>query len=960
MQELEPFFPGSLKASARYFDGDSDYVELPALDGGSVTVPGAFDTITVETWVKWFDVTGNHPIMNEDHWDRGDLHYQIYNSEFGFDVNGAGDQTFTWQPQALEWYFISVTYSTTNQHIKLSVNNQLIETNPCPTCVVPITLDSPRIGSWLDGSSTVARSMHGQMSVFRIWNIEPAGAAVDACPAALTDGLVAQYIFGAGGNTAKDTSGNGYDGTFHDAGWSDELPPSQQCQKQGFGGLFDGDGDYVTVPDLGEFTALTYDLWVKFDVLDGEHPIVMEDGWQAGAIHLQIYGGKFLVSTFEMGNLVFNWQPVTDTWYFISVSYVSATGDGTGSHAGRVHLSVDNLSLEDTRTGSGQAPTGMVLAPPGTDPAQGTACPCILPGGTVTLHNPRLGGWLRAVGSTDVAMDRSMRGSIAVFRLWDKEKNGVDKCPASGTSHLVVNYLFDSLTDVVKDRSGNNHDGQMHETKMSGDYPDLGCIFHSAQIYKMMTPVAIGEHGTTTVGCSACANGGSATHVSGGASQPPIEIELTGVYTNPVVVAGVLSENGGDSAVVRIQNLRKYGVFAAAGISVGSVQYNSGGGRRCNSAWCFDMFLQEPSCLDQWHADEQVAWIVMEAGSYVTNEKNRFQAGTVAAQGSQFETARFHHGFHQVPAVITHVQSTNDPNFVKTRQQSAGRRDFQVALERDGGDGINGHGLETVGWIAFEASHGTIGNLQYEAGITPEEVTEQIETVTFTAPFSTVPKFFAMLGSYNGHDSSQLRMAQAGSAPSDNTAQSIVIEEESCSHGQDDCAEAVAGNQCHPMAETVSWLAIGPTLEHTGNFDGVGNTNDASVIMARHSVEPLVQFGEEGTVTVNTLWLTVSLSQNYRKPVAFCSIPSLVGSDPVACRIRRMRYSPVVRIVTIDAQTGAQNNNAQNSDDSCPGGGWCFDIALQEPQCLDQFHTDETVSWMVGPLHPVLRCIACH
>ena len=33
----------------------------------------------------------NHPIMNEDNWDEGDLHYQIYNNEFGFDVNGNGD-----------------------------------------------------------------------------------------------------------------------------------------------------------------------------------------------------------------------------------------------------------------------------------------------------------------------------------------------------------------------------------------------------------------------------------------------------------------------------------------------------------------------------------------------------------------------------------------------------------------------------------------------------------------------------------------------------------------------------------------------------------------------------------------------------------------------------------------------------------------------------------------------------
>ena len=111
--------------------------------------------------------------------------------------------------------------------------------------------------------------------------------------------------------------------------------------------------------------------------------------------------------------------------------------------------------------------------------------------------------------------------------------------------------------------------------------------------------MAIGEHGTTTVGCSACAGSGQINggdHVSGGAQQAPAEIELHQVYTNPVIIAGVDSGLGvlpGPAEVLDSDD--------------GAVQYNDGNGRRCDAAWCFDMFLQEPSCLDQWHADEQVA-----------------------------------------------------------------------------------------------------------------------------------------------------------------------------------------------------------------------------------------------------------------------------------------------------------------------------------------------------------------
>ena len=116
---------------------------------------GTFDTVTIDTWIKWHSTTGNHPIMNEDNWAVGDLHYQIYNSEFGFDVHGRGGDSgdtndyskpngyssnlsdltdsvlarllvlpgpvlesllvvtaFNWQPSIENWYFISITYKS--------------------------------------------------------------------------------------------------------------------------------------------------------------------------------------------------------------------------------------------------------------------------------------------------------------------------------------------------------------------------------------------------------------------------------------------------------------------------------------------------------------------------------------------------------------------------------------------------------------------------------------------------------------------------------------------------------------------------------------------------------------------------------------------------------------------------------------------------------------------------------
>ena len=73
------------------------------------------------------------------------------------------------------------------------------------------------------------------------------------------------------------------------------------------------------------------------------------------------------------------------------------------------------------------------------------------------------------------------------------------------------------------------------------------------------------------------------------------------------MIPGVPTEHGHDSVTIRIQNLRRGGQVASAGINAGSHNYGDNcegsdcghNGRVCGTQWCFDMFLQEPECLDQ-------------------------------------------------------------------------------------------------------------------------------------------------------------------------------------------------------------------------------------------------------------------------------------------------------------------------------------------------------------------------
>ena len=639
-----------------------------------------------------------------------------------------------------------------------------------------------------------------------------------------------------------------------------------------------------------------------------------------------------------IGDYKFSWQPTVDEW-----SYVSVTLD-TAQSPPVLKLTVNNELVDDVSTPGGQFTYTVGTWAGGEDGAP-TSCPCTLPAmQPVRFQSLRLGAWTAADAGESFAattMDRSMRGSIAVFRLWDANRaSGRDSCPRSGSAHLIVNYMFDSFGTILKDRSGNNHDATLHDNKFSADYPDMSCIFHNNQINHMIDPVVVGEHGQVSVGCSDCENPADAhgTTTAGGAHQPPVEVNLHQSFANPIIIPGVPTEHGGDSVAIRIQNLRRQGEYASAGINVGSVQYGDHcdgsdcgqNGRRCATTWCFDMFLQEPECLDQWHANEEVAWLAFEEGSYTTNEGLHFQVGSSAAHGGGFEQIRFHNSFGQgvTPVVLAHVQTVHDPHWVKVRMRSADRSGFQVALEQQGSNAVRGggggerHGTEMIGWVAFEPGHGFLGSIQFEAGNTLEHVTEQPETVNFARPFASAPRFFAAIATHAGTDSSQLRQDNSNyEQPVTTTSATFILEEETCvddegaaGNGCIGDQEHVAGNGCHPNPERVSWLAVAAADVraggHVGGYTGVGVQDDSLYMMARPHILPTRDVGEQGKARINTGWLTVALEGHYRNPVVFCGVPGTVGAQAAVCRIQRVRYQPPIVRVSLNAD-GTQNNHAE-------------------------------------------------
>eukprot|EP01045_Picozoa_sp_COSAG04_P007683 COSAG04_NODE_407_length_14863_cov_24.011244_11_plen_608_part_00 len=278
-----------------------------------------------------------------------------------------------------------------------------------------------------------------------------------------------------------------------------------------------------------------------------------------------------------------------------------------------------------------------------------------------------------------------------------------------------------------------------------------------------------------------------------------LTVSLNNYYFKPVVIAGSPTANGGDTATVRVRNVRH--------------------GQGC-AGWCFDIKIQEPPCLDGPHPNaETVNWMVIESGSWATegcqgcsnDEAHMLQAGVVEVEGDMRMTGQMFHevefygsgfptpswsyapgkGGPTLPVVVTHVNSYLGGDWVKTRQQQKDNLGFLVALEEVGsfGNSMNAHtNFEKVGWMATEVGIGNFGVRNYMAGLTGQSVTNEDYHIDFWVPFVGTPRFFATMQTYAGTDSSQLRARSV-----DNDGATVFVEEEGCSDDELDHVEEIVG-----------------------------------------------------------------------------------------------------------------------------------------------------------------------
>jgi len=207
-------------------------------------------------------------------------------------------------------------------------------------------------------------------------------------------------------------------------------------------------------------------------------------------------------------------------------------------------------------------------------------------------------------------------------------------------------------------------------------------------------------------------------------------VAFNDTFIDPVVVANPLSYNGGNPAVLRIRNVESTG---------------------------FDIRVQEWNYLDGVHTTENVSYIVMERGAYTLPDGTMVEAGTFDTDTtSSFGWVDFSQTFNQVPVVTSTVSSFNEEDAVCSRLRNIDTTGFEFRMQEQE---LNRqiHTIETISYIAWEPSSGTVGNLTFEVDKTDDMITHNLQTIVYNETFMATPVFLADMQTTDGWDTANLR-----------------------------------------------------------------------------------------------------------------------------------------------------------------------------------------------------------
>ena len=207
-------------------------------------------------------------------------------------------------------------------------------------------------------------------------------------------------------------------------------------------------------------------------------------------------------------------------------------------------------------------------------------------------------------------------------------------------------------------------------------------------------------------------------------------VTLNRIFDDPVVIAGAMSYEGSDPAVIRVRNVNR------------------------NS---FEVRIQEWDYLNQNHTTERVGYIVIESGSYELPGGTRVEAGRFEANAvSSFASVQFEKPFGTTPVVLAATTSVRENDAVSMRLRNISTTKFDYRIQEQEVNSKQ-HISEEAGYIAWEPSAGTLDGFVFEIGRTSNSVTHIFQAMSFYAPFSSPPIFVAGMQTTDGGDTAAVR-----------------------------------------------------------------------------------------------------------------------------------------------------------------------------------------------------------
>jgi hypothetical protein len=201
-------------------------------------------------------------------------------------------------------------------------------------------------------------------------------------------------------------------------------------------------------------------------------------------------------------------------------------------------------------------------------------------------------------------------------------------------------------------------------------------------------------------------------------------------FIDPIVVAKSMSKNGGDPAVIRIRDVDENG---------------------------FEIKVQEWDYLDGPHALETVGYLVVERGSHSLEDGTKVEAGSFNTNKvDSFGLLSFNKSFQDVPVVISSISSFNGSDAVTGRLRNISTNGFEFCMqEQESFSDV--HTTESISYIAWEPSSGSIDGLTYEIGKTGSVVNQNFHTIQFTKNYTRSPLFLADMQTADGIDTANVR-----------------------------------------------------------------------------------------------------------------------------------------------------------------------------------------------------------